>query len=187
MAWSTPRTWVTGEIVTATLLNTELRDNLLSVYPIGSYLLWATPYITTEQTFEGRWLQCNGVAVSRTTYANLFAYLNIQTPALPFGVGDGVTTFNLPDLRGRIVIAEGEHTTVDAMGDNEGMAIANRSPEHRHEVDYGGSGGDGSVLGDVSLGGVTAGQITTKTTDTASLPVDTPAYLVAGSYFIKYS
>jgi len=33
MAWSTPRTWVTGEVLTAALLNTELRDNLNQTGP----------------------------------------------------------------------------------------------------------------------------------------------------------
>lgn len=33
MAWTSPRTWVTGELVTAALLNTHLRDNLNAVWP----------------------------------------------------------------------------------------------------------------------------------------------------------
>lgn len=41
------------------------------------------------------WLKCNGAVVSRTTYAGLFARIGIV-----FGVGDGSTTFGLPDLRG---------------------------------------------------------------------------------------
>lgn len=41
-------------------------------------------------------LFCDGSAVSRTTYADLFAVTGTA-----FGVGDGITTFNLPDLRGR--------------------------------------------------------------------------------------
>lgn len=44
------------------------------------------------------WLLCYGQAVSRTTYAPLFAVIGTT-----FGVGDGSTTFNLPDLRGRIM------------------------------------------------------------------------------------
>ena len=40
-------------------------------------------------------LECDGTAVSRTTYAALFAYLGTD-----YGVGDGSTTFNLPDYRG---------------------------------------------------------------------------------------
>lgn len=42
------------------------------------------------------WLLCYGQAVSRTTYADLFAAIGTT-----YGVGDGSTTFNLPDLRGR--------------------------------------------------------------------------------------
>lgn len=42
------------------------------------------------------YLICDGSAVSRTTYANLFAVLGEN-----FGSGDGSTTFNLPDMRGR--------------------------------------------------------------------------------------
>lgn len=41
------------------------------------------------------WLKCNGAAVSRTTYARLFAWLGTH-----YGAGDGSTTFNLPDMRG---------------------------------------------------------------------------------------
>ena len=41
------------------------------------------------------WLECNGSAVSRSGYANLFAAIGTT-----FGAGDGSTTFNLPDTRG---------------------------------------------------------------------------------------
>ncbi|MEZ5781808.1 MAG: tail fiber protein [Rhizobiaceae bacterium] len=44
------------------------------------------------------WLICNGQAVSRVTYARLFALLG-----LTWGAGDGATTFNLPDLRGMFI------------------------------------------------------------------------------------
>ena len=40
------------------------------------------------------WMICNGAAISRTTYAALFAAIGTA-----FGAGDGSTTFNLPDLR----------------------------------------------------------------------------------------
>lgn len=48
------------------------------------------------------WLACNGQAVSRTTYAALFAVLSTS-----FGAGDGSTTFNLPDMQGRVPLAAG--------------------------------------------------------------------------------
>ena len=44
------------------------------------------------------WLLCNGQAVSRTTYAALFSVIGTQ-----YGSGDGLTTFNVPDLCGRVI------------------------------------------------------------------------------------
>jgi microcystin-dependent protein len=48
------------------------------------------------------WLLCDGSAVSRSTYADLFAEIG-ET----FGAGDGATTFNVPDLRGRAPVGTG--------------------------------------------------------------------------------
>lgn len=53
------------------------------------------------------WLLCDGSAVSRATYARLFAITSTN-----FGVGDGSTTFNLPDLRSRMPIGVGTGTKV---------------------------------------------------------------------------
>jgi microcystin-dependent protein len=50
-------------------------------------------------------LICDGSAVSRSTYARLFAVISTT-----YGVGDGSTTFNLPDLRGTSVIGVGQKT-----------------------------------------------------------------------------
>lgn len=47
-------------------------------------------------------LVCDGQAVSRTTYAALFALIGTA-----YGIGDGVTTFNLPDFRGRVPMGSG--------------------------------------------------------------------------------
>jgi microcystin-dependent protein len=48
------------------------------------------------------WLLCDGSAVSRTTFAALFAYQGIV-----WGAGNGTTTFNVPDIRGRTLIGAG--------------------------------------------------------------------------------
>ncbi|HXJ61907.1 MAG TPA: phage tail protein [Verrucomicrobiae bacterium] len=72
---------------------------------IGSIL----PYGGT--TAPSGWLLCYGQAVSRTTYATLFA-----TIGTAFGAGDTTTTFNLPDLRGRVPLGK----------DNMGGSAANR-------------------------------------------------------------
>lgn len=55
------------------------------------------------------WLKCEGQAVSRTTYASLFTAIGTT-----FGAGDGSTTFNLPDGRGRALIGVGTGALVEA-------------------------------------------------------------------------
>jgi len=66
------------------------------------------PYAGT--TAPAGWLIADGTAVSRTTYARLFGAIGTQ-----HGAGDGSTTFNLPDLRGRIPVAlDNQGSGVDA-------------------------------------------------------------------------
>jgi len=50
----------------------------------------------TDSTIPSGFLECNGQAVSRTTYSALFAIIGTN-----YGTGDGSTTFNVPDLAGR--------------------------------------------------------------------------------------
>jgi microcystin-dependent protein len=76
------------------------------------------------------WLLCDGQAISRTAFAALFAALGTT-----YGVGDGSTTFNLPDLRGRTIAGK----------DNMGGAAANR-------LTNAGSGITGTTLGAVGGG-----------------------------------
>lgn len=71
------------------------------------------------------WLLCNGQAVSRTTYAALFAAIGVV-----YGVGNGSTTFNVPDLRGRVPVGVGTHSDVSALNDTEGDGVDQRTPIH---------------------------------------------------------
>lgn len=83
-----------------------------------------------ETVYGGAWLECNGVAVSRTTYAALNSLLSGLS--YPFGSGNGSTTFTLPDLRGRNVTmhATGSgHADVNGLGDSDGLSLANRTPK----------------------------------------------------------
>lgn len=64
------------------------------------------------------WLRANGIAVSRSTYADLYAAIGTT-----FGVGDGVSSFNLPDLRGEFVRGWDDGRGVDlgrVRGTNQG-------------------------------------------------------------------
>lgn len=84
---------------------------------------------------------CDGSAKSRTTYAGLFAIIGTT-----YGVGDGSTTFNIPDLRGRVIAGQ----------DDMGGSSANRL-----------TGQTGGVDGDV-LGGT--GGAETHTLSIAQMP-----------------
>lgn len=74
---------------------------------IGTIKAWPGP------TAPAGWAFCYGQAVSRVTYAGLFAVV-----ATLYGAGDGATTFNLPDLRGRVVAG------VDSMGGSSAGRIS---------------------------------------------------------------
>lgn len=67
--------------------------------PVGAIV----PYGGT--TAPNGWLLCQGQAVSRTTYAELFAIIGTN-----FGTGDGSTTFNIPDLRGEFLRGAGTNS-----------------------------------------------------------------------------
>jgi microcystin-dependent protein len=74
------------------------------------------------------WLLCDGSAVSRATYAALFTLIGTT-----YGAGDGSTTFNVPDLRGRVSVGKGSGSGVSTLGSNDGVTEANRrGTKHRH-------------------------------------------------------
>lgn len=74
------------------------------------------------------WLICNGQAVSRTLYSDLFAAIGVV-----YGSGDGNTTFNLPDLRGEFIRGLDSGRGVDsgrAVGTSQGDAMRNVTGEY---------------------------------------------------------
>lgn len=98
------------------------------------------------------WLLCDGSAVSRTTYAALFSAIGTQ-----YGVGDGSTTFNLPDIRGRVPVGLGPHADVDTLGENDGTTSTSRTPRHKTSVTTNPTySGNTSSSGDHSHGGFEA-------------------------------
>lgn len=84
------------------------------------------------------WLKANGAAVSRTAYAALFAVIGTT-----FGVGDGSTTFNLPDVRGEFIRGWDDGRGVDS-GRGIGTAQADALKAHTHT---GGVAATGSTIG----------------------------------------
>ena len=95
-----------GQVLTAAAVNAEL------AFPTGSVIPYAgasAPGATINGVVG--WLLADGSAVSRTTYATLFAIVGTT-----YGAGDGSTTFNLPDLRGRMPMGAGTGTGLNASG-----------------------------------------------------------------------
>ena len=77
------------------------------------------------------WLAADGTAVSRSTYASLFSAIGTT-----FGVGNGTTTFALPDLRGEFVRGWDNGRGVDA-GRTFGTSQADDLKSHTHAVKRG--------------------------------------------------
>jgi len=82
----------------------QIKKALTEMLPKLKPLSVPTGMISAFHTVPEGWLQCNGAAVSRTTYAALFAVIGTK-----YGSGDGSTTFNLPNLHHRFI--EGTNTT----------------------------------------------------------------------------
>lgn len=74
------------------------------------------------------YLLCNGQAVSRTKYSDLFSYIGTT-----YGVGNGSTTFNLPDLRGQFIRGLDNGASVDP-GRTIGSAQMDSFKTHQHIV-----------------------------------------------------
>ena len=111
--------WVTGS------------DEYMSVgdtLPIGSTLEWFST------TIPDNWLVCDGSAVSRTTYSDLFAVIGTT-----FGEGDGSTTFNLPNLKGRTIVGldadDADFNTIGkTIGEKTHTLTVAEMPEHNHKM-----------------------------------------------------
>lgn len=109
-----------------------------TIVPSGAVM----PYAGTSA--PSGWQLCYGQAISRTTYAALFAAIGTT-----YGAGDGSTTFNVPDLRGRVVAGQ------DDMGGTSANRLTNQS-----------GGLNGDTLG-------ATGGAETHTLTTAEMPAHT--------------
>lgn len=106
--------------------------------PLGTVLM------TARMSADNGFLLCNGQAVSRTTYAGLFAAIGTT-----YGAGNGSSTFNIPDLRKRIPLGAGTNYSLGA-GDSipeadRTLAHYHTVPSHSHTVSGTTGGPDGTV------------------------------------------
>lgn len=178
-----------GNLIKNTLMSAVQNLFFPLIYPTGSFLNFA------GTSAPSGFLVCNGSAVSRSTYANLFAIINTI-----YGVGDGSTTFNLPDARGLVMVGAGTHGTMtraNGTAFNGGSVGASRNDQFQGHVMSASSGTvfltspGGSVnQGNASLGwnvaSTTGGPATDGANGTPRIGDETRPAEIATLVCIKY-
>lgn len=108
--------------------------------PVGSLQLYGGSSTPTG------WLSCDGSEVSRTDYADLFTAIGTT-----YGVGDGSTTFELPDLRGSVPVGYGTGSGLsnrsmgDVGGEESHVLTTDEIPSHSHTMQVNSSDGTSDV------------------------------------------
>lgn len=116
--------------------------------PPGTYI----EYGGTDALDPLVWLPAEGQAVSRTTYARLFEKFGVQ-----YGSGNGSTTFNLPDARGRTLVGLSSDTEFNTLGKKYGTKTHTLTtaeiPAHAHQQKFSLVGAPGSTMGAMASSG----------------------------------
>ena len=172
--------------VTSAKLNS---DAISALMPTGTVLPFAGINAPTGYLF------CDGDAISRTTYSSLFGIIETT-----YGVGDGSTTFNIPDLRGRVIAGQDDMggSSADRLtglsggvnGDNLGATGGSEThtlttseiPAHTHDFPI--DGNNGSVDGTIVKSSITELNPHTKTT--SSVGGDQPHNNVQPTIILNY-
>ena len=129
-----------------------VNNTLIEFLPIGTIL----PYSST--TIPSGYMVCDGRAISREDYSELFDIIGTA-----YGSGDGSTTFNLPNLKGRIPVGQDiGDTSFDEVGKTGGekthiLTIA-EMPSHDHTVKFDQSANGGTAW--LKTGGNSGGPFT---------------------------
>lgn len=143
-------------------------------------------FLISARASKSKYLLCDGAAYSRETYADLFAEIGTT-----FGVGDGSTTFNVPDAEGRVplVAGSGSGLTARTMGDKGGeethLLTAAEIPPHNHPLPVGGAAtGAGAATNYWQGPGPSSGSSTGNNIGGGSAHNNMPPYIALGNLFI---
>ena len=148
---------------------------------------WVAKSVTDgggEVLVDGEFLLCNGSAVSRTKYATLFAEIGTA-----HGVGDGSTTFNLPNGKGRGVF--GQHTSgamtvrgASVGTETETLTIA-QMPAHFGHTSFVPNSLDAVIDSGGGGGSVGSAPVTSGSAGGGGAHTNLSPYLVVGGLAIK--
>jgi len=140
-----------GTGVSSTDAVTLAQLNAVNSVVTGTIQMWPTVTAPTG------YLLCGGTAVSRSTYAALFAVIGTT-----FGVGDGSTTFNLPNYSDRFPIGAGTIGALAATGGTKDAVVVSHNhaitdPGHAHSINSRDLGGGATsppvyLMGDNNAG-----------------------------------
>ena len=145
-----------------TNLNTGVNDNdAVNVGQMNSAIATASDSLhsigdikaSVRGENHGHWFLCNGQAISRETYADLYAIIGTN-----FGAGDGVTTFNLPDYRGKFLRGLGGDSAANIYTtQNEGLPNITGKYSHQCLINWGGGNESGALYTSSGGSGQNAG------------------------------
>ena len=115
----------------------------------GSLLVGGIPTATvvpwTDSSLPTGFLECNGQAVSRSTYSALFAIVDTT-----YGAGNGSSTFNVPDLQDEVVVGKSNNKALASTGGantvaNSGSVSSNTNTNINVSGNVGGSTGNATL------------------------------------------
>ena len=178
-------TTVTGDLA----VTGDLTVTGTGLMPSGSVTQWAG-----SGSAPTGWLMCDGTAVSRTTYSALFTAISTT-----YGVGDGSTTFNLPDMQGRVAIGAGTGRNNADDGSLPARTIGTYEGEETHTLTEAELPAHTHTYTKPALlesyrnsieAGTNGNHSSNEDQDTGSVGSNTPhnvmqSYLVLGGYIIK--
>jgi microcystin-dependent protein/lipid-A-disaccharide synthase-like uncharacterized protein len=136
----------TGDTLSGYLILTT-GQTVNTLVPAGAVMTFA------RNSAPDGWVKANGAALSRSVYSALFDAIGTT-----FGVGNGSTTFNVPDLRGEFIRGWDDGRAVDSgrtFGSQQGSLVGS----HRHDFDYALNTTGGSYINRVVRATNTAGSL----------------------------
>lgn len=157
---------------------------------VGEIRMW------TSATAPDKWMICDGTAVSRTTYADLFGVIGST-----YGGGDGSTTFAIPNFKGRSPLGAGEsaatghtnHTLGQMAGEEKHTLSVAELAQHNHSASTSGkysksaSSGSSTNRVDGSGSSSTTGPYTTTVNNNGSNTSHNTLHPYTGVNFIIYT